>query len=254
MQFVDVHAHLDYPDFDNCLADVIKRAEQADVKYIVSAGVNPESNRKTLEIAKRFNTVKPALGIYPPDALAKEINAPNPVNLDSELEFIEKNKNKIIAISEIGLDYHNGKDKELQKEFFSKQLELAKSLNKPVVVHSCKAEEDVLNILEACGYQKVVLHCFCGKKSLLKRAIELDYHFSIPTHVVRAENIQMIVKEVNINKLLTETDSPFLSPFKDKKNEPAFVIESVKKIAEIKGFELKETADSLFLNFERLFL
>lgn len=254
MAFVDVHAHLEWKDFDSILPAIIERAKEANVKYIVSAGVSPESNRKTLEIAEKFDIVKPALGLYPPDALERETNTKQDIDLDKELKFIEDNKDKIFAISEIGLDYQNGEDKDLQKKFFIKQLELAKKLKIPAIVHSRKAESDVLEILESLNYKKVILHCFCGKKSLLKKAIELEFYFSIPTNVVRAENIQNIVREVNINKLLTETDSPWLSPFKDKINEPAFVIETVKKIAEIKGFELKETEDALFLNFERLFL
>jgi TatD DNase family protein len=95
---------------------------------------------------------------------------------------------------------------------------------------------------------------FCGKKSLIEKAAKLGFYFSIPTNIIRAANFQELVKMVNINQLLTETDSPFLSPFKGIKNEPAFVIESVKKIAEIKGFTVEDTANNIWLNYQRLFL
>ena len=147
----------------------------------------------------------------------------------------------------------NEDNKKLQKQVFIKQLELAKKIDIPVIIHSRKAELDALDILEDQGMKKVVMHCFCGRKHLVKRAADLGYYFSIPTNIVRAQNFQQIVEKVNINQLLSETDTPFLSPFKDKRNEPAFVIESVKKIAEIKGFELKEVENNILLNYKRLF-
>lgn len=254
MILVDVHAHLDYPDFENNLDEVIKRARKSGVKAIIANGVSPESNRKVLEIAKKYDIVQAALGVYPPDALSKEINTKISVDIDKELEFLEKNIKDIIAIGEIGLDYQNVEDKEMQKQIFIKQLEFAKKHDLPVIVHSRKAEQDVIEILEKSNYKKIILHCFCGKNSLVKKASELGFYFSIPTNVVRAENMQNIVKTVNINKLLTETDSPFLSPFKGERNEPAFVLESVKKIAEIKNFTAEETANSIWLNYQRLFL
>ena len=98
------------------------------------------------------------------------------------------------------------------------------------------------------------MHCFCGKKNLIERAAKLKYYFSVPTNVVRAENIQNIVKMVPLSRLFAETDSPFLSPFKEKTNEPAFIIESYKKIAEIKQMTLEEVKNNLFMNYQKLFL
>ncbi|MBW2992165.1 TatD family hydrolase [Candidatus Woesearchaeota archaeon] len=251
MILVDIHAHLDFPDFENKLDEIIERAKKADVKIIIANGISQKSNRKTLEIAKKYDIVKAALGIYPPEALPKETD--EEINIDKELEFYEQNINNIIAIGEIGLDYKNVENKEFQKQIFTKQLEFAKKHNLPAIIHSRKAEEDVIDILENLNYKKVILHCFCGKKHLIEKAKNLGFYFSIPTNVVRAENIQNIAKTVNINQLLTETDAPFLSPFKDKTNEPSFVIESLKKIAEIKGFRVEETANSIWLNYQRLF-
>jgi TatD DNase family protein len=253
MSFVDVHAHLDYKDFDNDLDKVIDNARKAGVKKIICNGVSQESNRKVLEISKKYDIVDAGIGIYPPDALSEEIGKEVKIDIDEELKFFEENLEKIICIGEIGLDYKNVKDKELQKQIFIKQVEFAKKHNLPIIVHSRQAEDDVIDILEKINYKKVILHCFSGKKSLVKKGAELGFYFSIPTHVVRSETMQNIVREVNINKLLTETDSPFLSPFKGKRNEPAFVVESVKKIAEIKGFEFKEVENNILMNFINLF-
>jgi TatD DNase family protein len=132
-------------------------------------------------------------------------------------------------------------------------LKLAKKIKKPVIIHSRKAEKEVIDILEELDMKKAILHCFCGKKKLIKKAKELGLFFSISTNVVRAENIQGIIKEIPISKLFSETDSPFLSPFKEKMNEPSFIIESYKKIAEINNITLEETKNQLFLNYQKLF-
>jgi TatD DNase family protein len=256
--FIDVHCHLDFPEIYPGADKVIERAKQAGVSIIISNGVDPKTNRLTLELAKKYDIVKPALGFYPPDAWHKEIKSPVEFKFDfkafeEEIDFIRKNKNKIAAIGEIGLDYKDGADKELQKRIFTSLIHLAKELDKPVIVHSRKAEEDVITILEQEKAKKVILHCFCGKKNLIEKASELGYYFSIPTNVVRAENIQGIVKSVSINQLFAETDSPFLSPFREKMNEPSFVVESYKKIAEIKGLNLEEVKNIIFRNWQRVF-
>ena len=99
-----------------------------------------------------------------------------------------------------------------------------------------------------------MLHCFSGKKILVKKAADLGYYFSIPTNIVRAQNFQLMAKEVNINQLFCETDTPYLSPFREKQNEPAFIIESYKKIAEIKGMDLEEVKNNIWMNYQKLFL
>ncbi len=252
MSFIDVHAHLDRFSEEE-LDKVIKNAIDNNISTIIASGIDPNSNRKVLEISKKYDIVKASIGIYPPDAFETETNTKNNYDTDEELKFIEENKNNIVSIGEIGLDYATGSNKEQQIEVFKKQLELAKKLDLPVIIHSRKAEAEVLEILEKHEMKKVLIHCFCGKKSLIKKGAELGYFFSVPTNVVRAQNFQELVKMVNINQLLTETDTPYLSPFKDKQNEPAFVVESVKKIAEIKGFEVDEVENNIILNYKRLF-
>lgn len=257
---VDIHAHLDYPSIEKRLDEIIENAKKAGVIAIITNGINHASNIKSLEISRKYPLVKCALGYYPPDALKKEIedkNYPHSLaneDVDDEIIFIEKNKDKIIAIGEVGLDYYNGHDKERQKRDFSKMISLAKKLGKPLIVHTRKAEEDAISILEEHKLKKVVLHCFSGKKSLVKRASKNGWSFSIPTNIVRAENFQMIVNEVPISQIFTETDAPYLSPFKEKTNEPAFITESIKKIAEIKGMTTDDVEKNIYMNYQKMFL
>jgi len=258
VSFIDIHSHLDFPQIYPKIDEIIKNAEQADVKIILTNGVDKNTNRVSLEIAKKYPIVKSCLGFYPPDAWHHELNESNFEfdwkGFEQELEFIRKNKKKIAAIGEIGMDYKNGKDKALQERVFSSLINLAKELDKPIIVHSRQAESDVINILELEKADKVILHCFCGKKDLIEKAIKLGFYFSIPTNVVRAENIQHIVEKAPLSQLFAETDAPFLSPFKEKINEPAFVVESYKKIAEIKKMTIEEVKNNIFMNYQRALL
>jgi TatD DNase family protein len=179
-----------------------------------------------------------------------------PINLEAELEFISQNRNKIVAIGEIGLDYFWDKNRhEDQKENFRRILSFAKQLGKPVIIHSRKAEKDCLDILESeiSGEIPVVLHCFSGGRDQVERAIQLGYYLSIPPNIVRQQQFQMVAELTPLTQILTETDSPWLSPFPDQKNEPAFVIETVKKIADIKRSTVERVAIQIWKNYEKVF-
>ena len=259
MLLVDVHAHLDHVDFKDDLDKVIQRAKSNSVKAIITNGINPETNRLTLEISKKYDIVRAALGIYPIDALQKEIEIgeyplkPNIFDLDKELAFIEKNKQNIVAIGEIGLDFKYSNKKDKQKEVFKKMLILAEKLNKPVIVHSRSAELECVEILQTTKLKKIVLHCFNGKLTLVKKAINNGWFFSIPTNIVRSQQFQKIVEISPLSLLLTETDAPYLSPFRGIKNEPSFVIETIKKIAQIKSLDQEEVANNIYMNYKRVF-
>jgi len=249
MLLIDAHAHLEHNLFID-INQTIKRAEEAGIKIIINAGTNPETNKATLNLSKKYSIIKPALGIHPTDSIIltkKEI--------DQEIKQIEKNKSKIIAIGEIGLDYHwhkKEKDFKKQKEVFKKLLSLAKKLDKPVFIHSRNAVNDTLEILK--DYKlKIILHSFEGNKKQIQEAIKQGYYFSIPTSVTRSTHFQILVKTVPLSKLLTETDAPFLAPKKDQRNEPSFITKSIKKIAEIKNITEKEAANNIFLNYQNLF-
>jgi TatD DNase family protein len=251
---VDVHCHLDFEGLRERIDEVIENAKKAGVKSIITSGVNFETNKLALEYAEKYDIVKASFGLYPPDALEREGLAGQEIDIDKQLKFLEENKDKFIAIGEIGLDLHSGKDLERQEEAFKKILKLAKKLDKPVLIHSRKAEERTIEILEELEMKKVIMHCFCGKKSLVKRAYENKYFFSIPCIVTKLQQFQNMVDLVDINHLLTETDAPFLSPYKDQKNEPAFITETIKKIAEIKKMDQEEVKKNIWMNYQRLFL
>lgn len=254
---IDVHSHLDHPLLQKRLDEIIKNAEITGVRHIITNGIEPKTNRICLEISKRYEIVKCAFGVYPRNLLRMEIeqgySTVNPdFNIDEEIEFIRKNKDSIIAISEIGLDFSLGENQS-QIDDFRKMIGLAEDIKKPIVVHSRKAEGKAVEVIESFNIKSVVMHCFSGKKSLVKRIRDNGWFFSIPTNVVRAQQFQMIIQEVPLNQLFCETDSPYLSPFKDRINEPSFVIESYKKIAEIKSMEFSEVVNNIYMNFQRVF-
>lgn len=252
---VDVHCHLDFEGLRERLDEVIANAKSAQVKAIVTSGVDPATNKLALEIASRYpNIVRASFGLYPVDALTREGLSEKPYDVEAELAFLSKNKDRFAAVGEVGLDLHNGKDLKLQQDNFSKILEASKNLKKTVLIHSRKAEAQALDMLESHDMKNVIMHCFTAKKSLVKRAYDLGYCFSIPPVIVRLQQFQEMAETVDINHILTETDAPFLSPFKEKRNEPAFVAETIKKIAEIKKMDPIEVENNIWMNYQRLFL
>jgi TatD DNase family protein len=260
MLLVDAHCHLDHPFFKDDIEQVIENAKKVGIKAIITSGINPESNRKALVLAQKYDIVKVSFGIYPVDALAKEIEIgeypmkPNVFDVDEEIEFIRKNKDKCIAIGECGMDYFwiKGHD-EKQKELFFKMIKLAEDVKKPIIIHSRKAEQECIEMLESSTLKKIILHCFSGRKKLMLKARDNGWTFTIPTSIVRSQQFQEMVNSVNISQLLTETDAPYLSPFKEKRNEPAFIAETIKKIAEIKGMDAEEVANNIFMNYQQMF-
>ncbi len=248
--FIDIHTHLDHELFNSDRDAVVQRAKDVGVSIILTNGTNPQTNRAALALAERYLCVKVALGIYPIETVAPS----QPFELDSELSFIHAHAKKIVAIGEIGLDYKESTEKEKQQDALRKQLQLAKKLKKPVILHSRNAEEDVLTLLEEERMEKVLLHCFCGKKKLIERAAKQGWFFSIPTSVTRATHFQELIRAIPTSHLFCETDAPYLSPIKEQRNEPAFVLESYKMIAQLKGLELEEVKNLIFNNWQRLFL
>ena len=265
MTLVDVHCHLTHINFKQDLDKVLENAHRAGVKRIITAGVNPETNRECLELARLHpDIIKCTLGIYPIDALNLKENIEGESGLsrgsffdvDKELAFIESNKDKIAGIGEAGLDFKMIKDKLLvkkQKENFQKVIELAEKLKIPLVVHSRSAEKECVEMLESSKLKKVVLHCFEGRKSVIKTAADAGMNFSIPAIIGRLQHFQMLVDMVNLSQLLTETDAPWLSPVVGTRNEPANVALTIKKIAEIKKMTPEETANNVFMNYQRVF-
>ena len=244
--FIDIHSHIDIcKDIDT----FIKNAKKKNVK-ILTAGTSPKSNREILKLKIKYPEIKICLGIYPIDALKiseKEI--------DSEIEFIKKNKEKISAIGEVGIDLKHAKEDSLetQKENLKKFVNLARELNIPVVIHSRKAEKECIELLEKLNYNKIIMHCFSGNMNLVDKIIKNNWNLSIPANVKHSEHFQKIVEVTPIENLFCETDSPFLHPDKLRDNEPSNVIESYKKISEIKNLPLVEVEKQIEENYNELF-
>lgn len=266
MNLIDIHCHLTHDYFKDKLDAVLKRAEQAGLKVLVVSGVNPPANREVLALAKKHpRLIKASLGIYPIDALGIQPEGVGmkhhvgPIDLEKEFKFIEENKKDVHCIGEVGMDFHwADKDKtyEKQAENFRKIIRFAIKIKKPLVIHSRKAEEECLDILEEEIQNHeipVIQHCFSGRKALMTKGAELGHYFSIPPVITKSFNFQTLVKKVPITQLLTETDSPWLSPYREQMNEPAFVVESIKQIARIKGMSEKEVVDQIWKNYQKVF-
>ena len=244
--FIDVHCHI---DLCKDIKGLVERARDMDVKIMVCNGINAETNRKALLLAEEYSEIKSALGGYPIDSLKLSDS-----EIDSEIEFKRKNKENVSAIGEVGLDFkEDSNEHERQKQIFRKFIHLAKELNKPIIVHSRKAEKEVIEILEELKAEKVLMHCFSGKFSLAERIVKNNWFLSMPANIKFSEHFQKVAEKTPIENLLCETDSPYLHPDKLKDNEPALVIESYKKIAEIKKMPLEEVKNKISENYERLF-
>jgi len=223
---IDTHCHLSKKDYDN-LEEVIKKMEK---HIIIISGIDDESNKEVIELCNKYDNIYGTLGIHP-----SEVD-----NITEEIfQFIEENLNnkKIVAVGEIGLDYYWVKDnKEKQKEIFIKQIEIAKKHNKPIVVHSRDAINDIYDILKDYNI-KTVLHCFTSSIEMANKFIKLGVKLGIGGVVTfsNAKTLKEVVKEIDLKHLLLETDSPYLSPDRGKKNEPYNVIKVADQIARIKG-------------------
>lgn len=237
---IDVHSHLDFFSEEE-REKIIKRF----LGIIIQNSVNLESMKKTLEICKKYKNVKPALGIYPLHCLELNEN-----EFDKQLKFIKENK--VVALGEIGLDFKESNEREKQINCLKKFIKLSEEIKKPMIIHSRKAESEVLEVLKETK-SKVILHYYCGNSELIKKALELGFYFSVPTNIKTSKNLKKLVKIVPIERLLTETDSPYLSPIQGEKNEPINVKYTIKIISEIKNIKEEEVEEQIYKNYLEIF-
>jgi len=246
MRIIDCHCHLEAPEFDFDRDKVIQRAIDGKVVMICS-GLGIEDSKKVLEISKKYDQVFATFGIEP---YSKE-----PV--DPVIDFIEQNREKIVGVGEVGLDFwwmkKDNLDQELMEQNFIRFIDLSKQLNLPVIVHSRSAGRRAIEILIEKGARKVMMHAFDGRAFHALKGVEQNFFFSIPPSVVRSEQKQKLVKAVPIENLVLETDSPVLGVDPKSRNEPLFVFESANKIAEIKGLALDKVIEVTTRNAKKLF-
>ena len=247
-RIVDTHAHLCDPVFDTDRSAVIKRARAAGVGAIITVSEDLSDAKRNIELNKNHPELKPAAGLYP-----------TCLDLEKTQEmssFIRNERNKLVAIGEVGLDYWIIKEKfqkEIQQEIFVSFIHLAMELDLPINVHSRSAGRHAIALLLEHNAIKVQLHAFDGKISTALPAVEAGFFFSIPPSIVRSRQKQKLVKQLPLSCLLVETDSPVLGPSPDKRNEPVNAVVSLNAIAEIKNISKDEVMETVIDNTGRLF-
>lgn len=254
---IDSHCHLDQEDYLIPVDELIKLAQKEGVKKILAVACDPKNWSELLTLLEQNQVLYGALGIHPEYAHMDNEAALNQMRH----LFVHK---KLVAMGEIGLDYHESPDsKKKQQDLFETQIQLAHELNKPVMIHTREAEEDTYALLkEACdtGFldRSGVVHCFTGTKNFAKKVLDLGFYISASGVITfkSAKELREVFSFVPLDRLLVETDAPWLAPepFRGQKNQPAFVQQTLKKLAEIKGISQEEMEKITDNNFYNLYL
>ncbi|MBE5822212.1 MAG: TatD family deoxyribonuclease [Clostridiales bacterium] len=250
IQYFDSHAHYDDKCFESDLDEVLTNCFECGVTKIVDVGYNKETSIKAIELANKYDFVYATVGHHPEEVYS-----------DTNLEYIYElgKKEKVVALGEIGLDYHWDNDKVLQKKFFIEQIDIANELNLPIIIHNREADMDILNILKNEKKPKVdvVFHCFSSSGEIAKEVLKNGWYISLSGTVTfkNARNLHQIAYDVPLDRLFIETDCPYLTPepFRGKRNDSSKVIYVCNKIAEIKGLENEIVAKQTYENACRFY-
>lgn len=249
---VDSHAHLEMDEFNGEREDVIRRAREQGVTRIVTVGLNLEDSRKAVALSERYDEVYASVGVHPHDVAGID-------ELTYDLLAELAKSERVVAYGEIGLDFfRNLSPKDVQMRRFGEQLELAGELDLPVIIHDREAHRETIEILKEFSNDRGgVIHCFSGDYDMAVRCIDMGLYISIPGTVTfkKSDVLRDIVRRLPLDRLLVETDCPFLSPEpkRGKKNEPAFVAYTARRIAEVKGTSFEAVAEATSINARALF-
>lgn len=244
---IDTHAHLAFADFDRDREVVIERCKK-ELWGVVASGARLDENLKVLALSKEHQGfVHATLGFHPTEK----------GDFEKVIELIRKNKEGVVGVGEVGLDYHwvkDAKEREKQKDVFERFIGLAQELKKPLVIHSWDAEKECFDMVRKSDAM-AVFHCFSGSNELAKEIAAQGHHVSISTQICFSKNHRKIAKDVPIDKMLLETDSPFLSPNReqDKRNYPWNIKISAEKIAKVKGMEVQSVLEECASNARKVF-
>jgi len=250
----DTHAHLDDSKFDGDRDSVIAKCKEEGVELILNAASNLATSIKAITLAKKYDFIYASVGVHPHDASEMDENSCQVL-----AELAEKN-NKVRAIGEIGLDYYyNHSPRDVQKKRFAEQIDLAKQLGLPVIIHDRDAHEDTMNILKKSGVKQVggVLHSFSGGVEMMRECLKLNMYISLsgPVTFKNARKTVEVAQQVPLDMLLIETDSPYLTPVphRGERNYPGYVKHVADKIAALRDMDFEEIAQITLENGKRLF-
>lgn len=250
---IDTHVHLNAEQYVDDLDEVIERARENGIEKMVVIGCDRPTIERTMELIDEHEDIYGVIGWHPVDAIDCT---------DEDLEWIEQlsKHEKIVGIGEMGLDYHWDKSpKDVQKDLFKKQIELAKRVNLPIIIHNREATEDCVAILKEMHAEKIggIMHAFSGDESVADEIIDMNFYVSLggPVTFKNAQLPKDIAVHVPIDRLLVETDAPYLTPhpYRGKRNEPAYVKLVAEKIAELRQISYEELARTTSENAKRLF-
>ncbi|MBW8041953.1 MAG: TatD family deoxyribonuclease [Planctomycetes bacterium] len=245
-RLIDTHCHLTFGQLADDVEQVIARSLTAGVTAWITVGTDPDHNQKVIELARKYDNMYAAVGVHPHDA--KDVTD----QAIRQLHALSQNK-KVVAIGETGLDFHyDHSPRDKQAEVFKSHLQLAQELNLPVIIHSREAFDETMEILQRSGpdLEKVVFHCFSGSPEQAKIVLDAGFYISFTGVVTfkNAESIRQAAEIVPLDRLMLETDCPYMSPEpmrKQKINEPALMIHTAKFLAELKGMDLPDFAASV---------
>jgi len=247
----DTHCHLDFPEFDADRDDVIKRARTCGIRYIVNIGSNLKSSLASVELSKKYDFIFATVGIHPheADAFTKET--------ETAIRGLANN-DKVVAIGEIGLDYYKNYSLPVkQRPLFACLTALAKEKGLPLVVHSRQAQGDTVKMLKSAMPLKAVVHCFSGDEAFLKSCLDLGFYSSFTCNITykKAGDLRNLVKLTPLDRLLLETDAPYLSPegLRGRRNEPANIRRLADEVAAIKGLDVGQVARATTDNAKEFF-
>ena len=254
MTLIDSHCHLDYPDFADELDAVVERAHAAGVERMVTIGTRMDKAARLVQIAERYPGVFFTVGVHPHEAA-------NAADEDfAKMREIAKHP-KCVGIGEAGLDYHyNFAPASIAERVFREQIGIARALRLPIVIHTREADADTASILEEemkRGPFQMLMHCFTSSRELAETALGLGAYISFSGVVTfrKSDDLRAIVRDTPLDRVLVETDSPYLAPapWRGKRNEPAYVVQTARVIAETKGLPLEALAEATSANTLRVF-
>jgi TatD DNase family protein len=249
----DTHAHLNAIQYEEDIVEVIQRAKSENVTHIVVVGFDKDTIKKAMELTDQYDMIYAAVGWHPVDAIDMT---------DDDLKWIKElaSHPKVVAIGEMGLDYYWDKSpKDIQKQVFRKQIQLAREVQLPIIIHNREATEDVIKILQEENASEVggIMHCFTGSLEVAKQCMDMNFYISFggPVTFKNAKKPKEVAAEIPMDRLLIETDCPYLTPhpFRGKRNEPSYVKYVAEQIATLKEVSVEEIARKTSDNAMRLF-